>query len=423
MRPGESPLRRIAAGAAAALAAFAAVVWFGSAPPDLRSLNAGPVPAPWSAWQEMADQARAEEQPFRPRWVWVPLDSIALSMQAAAVAGEDIAFLSHEGIDWTAVREALEEWARGEGLRGASTITQQTAKNLFLSSDRSLFRKLAEARLARALEEELGKRRILEIYLNIVELGPGILGVEAAARHYWGIRASRLDLQQATALAAALPSPRRDNPATRTEAWSYRQEVILQRLARYDWLYDRLLGLHPPDTARRLAARWKARADTTAGRRDTLGRRAAETPDTTTAWMDTLTGGAADSCDSTAARVDTVTGGAADSPDTAAAWMDTVTGGAAETPDTTTARVDTVIEGAADSPDTTSPRIPPRITAGGAHTMGTGAASRRKGQGGERSGREGEGGRLTPAAGSAGYGRPGIHGSPRTSGPPRSAPG
>jgi len=175
-------------------------------------------------------------------------------MQAAAVAAEDIGFLTHEGVDWTAVREALQEWVEGEGLRGASTITQQTARNLFLSSRRSFFRKVAEARIARALEDELGKRRILELYLNIAEFGDEVLGVEAAAWRYYGCTAAELTAEQAVGLCAALPSPRRDNPATATRTWEFRSEVILKRLEEYDWLYRRLLRLHPEDVAEKLAA-------------------------------------------------------------------------------------------------------------------------------------------------------------------------
>ena len=179
------------------------------------------------------------------------------------VVAEDIGFFRHDGIDWTAVREAFDEWRRGEGLRGASTITQQLAKNLFLSGERTLFRKLQEARLARALERTLGKQRILELYLNVIELGDGVLGVEAAARRYYGRSASDLDRRQAAGLAAAIPSPRRDNPATRTRTWSYREAVVLGRLQDVGWLERRILRLFPDSTAARLEAA-RVPADTTA---------------------------------------------------------------------------------------------------------------------------------------------------------------
>ena len=360
MRFGDLPWRRIAAGLAAGLAAFSVVVWLGTAPADVEGLESGPVQAPWAAWEEMAREARADGEAFEPRWEWVPLDSIALSMQAAAVAGEDIGFLFHEGIDWAAVREAVEEWVEGDRLRGASTITQQTAKNLFLTSRRSIFRKVAEVRQARALEEGLGKRRILEIYLNIVELGRGVLGVEAASRYYYGIPASRLDRLEAAGLAAALPSPRKDNPATSTRTWSFRREVILTRMAEYDWLPERLLALHPPGTARFLAARY--RADLIAAGTDSSGADTAEadTFGADTVWTDTIGAGIAraDTDAPDTARADTAAADTAradtDAPDTA--WVDTA---AADTASTDTLRT---IPPDTNPPDTIPPERAPSST-------------------------------------------------------------
>jgi monofunctional glycosyltransferase len=186
---------------------------------------------------------------YRP----VPLDSIAPTMAEAAVTAEDARFWVHSGIDWYEVRHALGyrrggfDWSsardleamwralgsvpqRKEALRGASTISQQVAKNLYLSPSRSPLRKLKEAVTAYRLELALPKRRILEIYLNIAELGEGVWGVEAASRRYYRKSARRLSESQAAALAATLPFPRTSNPAYRPVRMRRRQELILRRM-------------------------------------------------------------------------------------------------------------------------------------------------------------------------------------------------
>jgi membrane peptidoglycan carboxypeptidase len=126
-------------------------------------------------------------------------------------------------------------------LRGASTISQQLAKNLFLSPRRTVWRKIREAHLAWWLERRLGKRRILELYLNVVEFGPGLFGAEAASQHYFGVASGDLTVEQAASLAAAIPSPGRDNPTTDTRRWRFRRDVILRRMGRATWLKT-LLG-------------------------------------------------------------------------------------------------------------------------------------------------------------------------------------
>lgn len=139
---------------------------------------------------------------------WVNLTDISPWMPLAVVASEDQRFPEHWGVDFSAIRKALAEYRSGEGLRGASTITQQTAKNLFLWNGRSFVRKTLEAGLALALDGLWPKRRILEVYLNIAEFGPGIYGVEAASKFYFGISARRLSAEQAARLAAVLPNPK-----------------------------------------------------------------------------------------------------------------------------------------------------------------------------------------------------------------------
>jgi monofunctional biosynthetic peptidoglycan transglycosylase len=184
-------------------------------------------------WREAGRQRQ-------PLFDYRPLEAIPIDMQLAALVGEDINFFGHEGIDLTAVREAVDEWRAGEGLRGASTVTQQLAKNLFLSNERSWLRKLREARLARHLEAELGKRRILELYLNVIEFGEGIFGVEAAARSYYDRDVELLSAGEAAGLAATIPAPHVSNPATATRAWQNRKAIIATRMQHAGWLRELL---------------------------------------------------------------------------------------------------------------------------------------------------------------------------------------
>ncbi|MES1991669.1 MAG: monofunctional biosynthetic peptidoglycan transglycosylase [Pseudomonadota bacterium] len=146
---------------------------------------------------------------------WVSLAHISPNLQRAVIASEDGKFCQHHGFDWVAVDNAIERNARGRPTLGASTISMQTSKNLLLWPGRNLLRKGAEAYLTVWLESLLSKRRILELYLNEIEWGPGIYGAEAAAQAYFGVGAARLSAQQAALLAAALPSPltyRPNNP-------------------------------------------------------------------------------------------------------------------------------------------------------------------------------------------------------------------
>jgi monofunctional biosynthetic peptidoglycan transglycosylase len=186
---------------------------------------------------------------YRP----VPLDSIAPAMREAAITGEDARFWDHAGIDYVELRHALgyrrrhfawdstrdrEEfwravgrtWQQRDAPRGASTITQQVAKNLYLSPSRNPLRKIKEAVTAFRLELALGKGRILELYLNVAELGKGVWGVEAASRRYYRTSAVTLSEAQAAALAATLPFPLRSNPAYRPNRMRRRQDLILRRM-------------------------------------------------------------------------------------------------------------------------------------------------------------------------------------------------
>jgi monofunctional biosynthetic peptidoglycan transglycosylase len=142
---------------------------------------------------------------------WVDFEDISPALAQAVVISEDATFCRHWGVDWNAVGEALEDAEDGERVRGASTIPMQTAKNLFLWNGQSYLRKILEVPLAYAMSVIWPKRRVLEIYLNIAEWGPGIFGAEAAARHHFGKSAAQLSPREAALLAAALPSPRTRN--------------------------------------------------------------------------------------------------------------------------------------------------------------------------------------------------------------------
>ncbi len=178
-------------------------------------------------------QAEAQGHSAKRHWVWMPLSRIAPSLRQAVVGAEDAAFFTHEGFDWEGIKEAAKyNIEAGELKRGGSTITQQLAKNLYLSSERSLFRKAREALITRSLEQQLTKERILELYLNVAEWGQGVYGAEAAARHHFKKSAHDLTPDEAAWLAAILPSPRRYDPIRKTAALIRRHERILHRINR-----------------------------------------------------------------------------------------------------------------------------------------------------------------------------------------------
>ena len=144
------------------------------------------------------------------RHQWVPYERISIHLKRAVVAAEDDRFLDHEGFDWEGIQKAIEKnQKKGHAVAGGSTISQQLAKNLFLSPSRSYLRKVQEAVITLMIEKTWSKRRILEVYLNVVEWGNGIFGAEAAARRYYGISAASLGPPQAARMAVMLPNPRR----------------------------------------------------------------------------------------------------------------------------------------------------------------------------------------------------------------------
>jgi len=180
---------------------------------------------------KMAPAVDAKGRPVKQFWIWVPLSRISRDLQRAVIVAEDATFYHHHGFDWEGMRgAATRNWDRGELRRGGSTITQQLAKNLYLTPEKNLLRKIHEAAITRALEERLTKKRILELYLNVVEWGKGVYGAEAAARHHFDKSAQDLGPEEAALLAAILPSPRRYDPLRVTPYLVRRQQQILSRM-------------------------------------------------------------------------------------------------------------------------------------------------------------------------------------------------
>ena len=209
---------------------FAVVTYAWITLPDVRPLRT--TAPPQTAFMAMrAAEARREGQPVRQQQRWVGYDHIAPVLRRAVLVSEDAAFFQHDGLDYDEIRASVKDWlTKGEPLRGASTVTQQLAKNLYLSPSRNPVRKLKELFITRRLEAVLGKRRILEVYLNVVEWGNGIWGCEAAARAYFGASAADLDPEHAALLAASLSGPRIFDPAHPTARLRWKQEWILRRL-------------------------------------------------------------------------------------------------------------------------------------------------------------------------------------------------
>jgi monofunctional glycosyltransferase len=288
-------LRRLALVAAVAAAGF--ILWLGFVwPPPSWWATHWPAHTAFMTLRaaQFHSARRAPPLAYHP----VPSDSISLWLRRAAVAGEDDAFYQHHGIDYRAVREALgyrlstfawrdardraelwralrHAWARRDKLRGASTITQQLAKNLYLSPSRNPLRKLKEAATAYRLEWALDKARILDLYLNVAEFGPNLWGVEAASERYFHRGARALSLEQAALLVATLPHPLTSNPVFRPGRTVWRQQLILLKLGGAPVVI-------PPEVPEDTVPALPAGADTTA---DTLHAPALP-PDTTGA--DTL---------------------------------------------------------------------------------------------------------------------------------------
>jgi monofunctional biosynthetic peptidoglycan transglycosylase len=202
--------------------------------------------------RQREQEAREARRTLRRNQVWVPLSRVSRHLVHAVVVAEDPKFFGHEGVDWEAVKESAEaNWKKRSFARGGSTITQQLAKNLFFSTHKDVTRKLRELLVARWLEDDLGKKRILEIYLNVIEWGDGVYGCEAAARRYYGKAAADLNEADAAGLAAMIPSPRRINPRTNPASHARAQRRVLWLMARAGYVQRDVAGLgsEPPPEA------------------------------------------------------------------------------------------------------------------------------------------------------------------------------
>jgi monofunctional biosynthetic peptidoglycan transglycosylase len=220
----------------AAAAAFAVVAYAYLTLPDVRVLaTTNPTTTAFMRLRE--SEAASKGRKLRHLHEWVRYNSISKNLQRAVIVAEDSRFFEHEGLDLEELRKSIEiNIERGAAIRGASTITQQLAKNLYLSPSKNPIRKLRELIITRRMEAALSKARIFEIYLNVIEWGDGIWGAEAASRSYFGVSASSLSREQAALLAGAIINPRVLNPARPNRRLLARQRIILGRMG----------GVEPP---------------------------------------------------------------------------------------------------------------------------------------------------------------------------------
>ena len=234
--------RRIYVGAAAVgLVLLAWFLWTWITWPDVSALQTG-APETTAFIERYRETRREAGENDAVAWTPVPYDRISPNLARAVISSEDTEFFFHDGFSSHELGEAIRKAIRErEKPRGASTMSQQLVKNLWLSPSRNLTRKLREAMLTRQLERSLSKERILELYLNVVEFGPGIYGAEAAAQHYFGKPAARLTLREGAMMAAGLPRPRTWNPSSGSENYARRVDQILEIESQLEFL-DRYLG-------------------------------------------------------------------------------------------------------------------------------------------------------------------------------------
>ena len=231
------------AGRLAMLATVAAGVWVGVMIWTWPSVGrlATARPATTAFIEQYRAEQRAAGRPTRVAWTWTPYAAISPALKRAVLVSEDVNFFSHHGFALDEMQSALEDALRDRELpRGASTITQQLAKNLWLSRSRNPLRKAKEAMLTWQLERRLSKRRILELYLNVVEFGPGVYGVGAASQRYFAKLPADLDESEAAQLAAVLPSPSTWRPGSASPAYRRRVAAIERRMERAAFLWKQI---------------------------------------------------------------------------------------------------------------------------------------------------------------------------------------
>jgi monofunctional biosynthetic peptidoglycan transglycosylase len=218
--------------------------------PDVRGLKTkNPARTAFMALREREYRDREGRAP-KPQQTWVPLKRISPNLVDAVLLAEDAGFYQHDGVDYHELWESVKlNWRDRRMRRGASTITQQLAKNLYLSPDRTITRKARELLIARRLEQDLGKRRILEIYLNVVEWGRNVYGAEEAARRYFRVPARDLTPAQSATLAGMLINPIRYSPLAPSSRLARRKRIILERMAKHGKItqqeYRTAMGIEP----------------------------------------------------------------------------------------------------------------------------------------------------------------------------------
>lgn len=207
--------------------------------PDVSALATNP-PTTTAFMEQRKAELRAAGKSDAIDYRWVPYARISPYLRRGVLVAEDDTFYEHDGVDVKALEEAVrKDWERKKTTHGGSTITQQLAKNLYLSPSRNPLRKVKEYFLARSLENHLSKKRILELYLNVVEMGERIYGAEAASHYYFHTSAAGLSPSQAALLAGCLPNPRVMNPAAPNKRLRFRQRMVLSRMRRWGYLFER----------------------------------------------------------------------------------------------------------------------------------------------------------------------------------------
>ena len=182
-------------------------------------------------------EAKKTDEKFRIRQHWMEFEAIPKLLRETVRITEDASFYQHRGIDFAELKEAIKQnWQKGEYVRGASTITQQLAKNLYLTTEKNFIRKIKELLIARRLENHLSKDRIFAIYLNVIEWGPGVFGVEAASQYYFHKTASQLNLEEMVRLVAVIPQPLNVNPTENSDWLKWKSRWILDALRRYAYI-------------------------------------------------------------------------------------------------------------------------------------------------------------------------------------------
>ncbi|MBI2215414.1 MAG: monofunctional biosynthetic peptidoglycan transglycosylase [Acidobacteria bacterium] len=236
--------RRIATILFLLVAAFVLYEWVTF--PDVAGLRKKN-PTTTAFMEQRRARLRSERKGDALKQRWVAYDRISPNLRRAVIVSEDSSFYEHEGVDIDELKKSFEtNLEKGKLARGGSTITQQLAKNLYLSPSKNPWRKVKELLITRALERELSKKRILEIYLNVVEFGERVYGAEAASRHYFNKPAAALAPQEAALLAGCLPSPRTMNPGAPNRRLRARQRIILSRMNRWGRYFEQQVLTAPP---------------------------------------------------------------------------------------------------------------------------------------------------------------------------------